>query len=253
MMKTGFSISVILTSSLFAAVAFASPSVDFSSQIEAAISHSDRPANQTERDAGRNPVAVLAFSQIAPGDRVAGLGAGGGYFSRLLSALVGDEGHVYTQNPPVWIKNYADMFVPGLESLAADRKNVSVITVKLDHLGFDNASLDAVFMGLIYHDTALLDVDRSKMNLEILRVLKPGGILLITDHHAKSGSGISQSQSLHRIDSDLVLSEVLAAGFVLDAQSDALRFVNDDRSKMVFDPEIRGKTDRFVYRFRKPE
>ncbi len=218
--------------------------------IAAAMAAPDRPEKETERDAARQPEKVLAFSQIKHGDRVADLGAGGGYFTRLISGVVGDDGHVYAQNPPIWIAQYKTV-EPAIKALAKDRANVEVHTAKFNDLGFDNNSLDAVTMALIYHDAALILPDRTAMNAQIYAALKPGGVLLITDHHARQGSGIETTDTMHRIDAALVRREVEAAGFTLEAQSDALHFASDDRSKIVFDPSVRGKTDRFVYRFRK--
>ncbi len=224
---------------------------DMSAQIATALAATDRSERQVKRDAARQPAPVLAFSTIQTGDVVADLGAGGGYFSRLLSTLVGPDGSVLMQNPPDWIEKYGKNLLPALETVRADRPNISTVNVKFDDLQLEAGSLDAVTMMLIYHDVVLLPADRAAMNQQIFAALKPDGVFLITDHRALDGSGEAAADPLHRIDASLVRAEIEAAGFVLDAQSDALHFAEDDHTINVFQPEIRGKTDRFVYRFRK--
>jgi len=223
---------------------------EVSKTVAAAMAAPDRPETQVKRDAARNPGAVLTFSTIKPGDMVADLGAGGGYFTRLISGIVGKDGKVIAQNPPEWIEKYKSI-APALEGLTKDRPNVRALTAEFDALGFADNSLDVVTMALIYHDVVLSTADRETMNQEIYAALKPGGVYLITDHYAKEGSKDTMTDALHRIDADMVRAEIEAAGFVLEAQSDVLHHSSDDRSKIVFDPSVRGKTDRFVYRFRK--
>ncbi len=223
---------------------------DLTTNIAASLAMPDRPEADVKRDSARKPADTLKFSAIGPGDVVADLGAGGGYYTRLLSALVGPDGRVIAQNPPSWVENFKSI-KPGLEKLTADRANVTTLSAKMDDLGFDPGSLDAVTMMLIYHDTVNLGADRNNMLTGIYAALKPDGVFLVTDHHALTGTGTEATNTLHRIDADVVMTEALAAGFVLLAQSDTLQFTNDDRKLIVFDPAIRGKTDRFVYLFGK--
>jgi len=219
--------------------------------IAAAIAATDRVEAETSRDATRRPAEVLAFSQIEPGSRVMDLGAGSGYMTRLLSSLVGAEGHVTAQNPQNWIDRFQAV-EPNITALAAARENVDAVVVEFDDLGVEPGSLDAVTMGLIYHDTANLPVDRSVMNAGIFTALRSGGLLLISDHHAEEGSGVDATDTHHRIDAALVMEEVTAAGFVLEGSLESLRNSEDPHDISVFDPAIRGQTDRFVYLFRKP-
>ncbi len=239
---------IIFTALLIPGVASANPAI--AERIETALAAPDRPERQTQRDAARQPAKVLAFSTIKPGDAVADLGAGGGYFTQLISSIVGENGTVIAQNPPEWVEKYKSI-APALEILTKDRANVQALTAGFDALGFDDASLDVVTMALIYHDVVLATADRTTMNADLFTALKPGGVLLITDHYATDGSGDTTIDDLHRIDAAMVRAEVEAAGFILDGQSDALSHPDDDRTKNVFDPAVRGKTDRFVYRFRK--
>lgn len=224
---------------------------DHSAAISAAIASTTRPESFTERDSWRHPQEVLAFSGIKPGDHVADLGAGGGYYSELLSLLVGPDGSVILQNPPAWIEKYGKGMLPPLQANLARHANISRKDAPFDDLGLAPGSLDAVTMMLIYHDVNNLPADRAKMNREIYAALKPGGKLLITDHHAETGSGVRDTDTLHRIDAATVRKEVEAAGFTLAAQSDVLANKDDDHSKSIFDPAIRYHTDRFVYVFKK--
>ena len=114
--------------------------------------------------------------------------------------------------------------------------------------------LDVVFMGEEYHDFTIprFGVDVAAMNRRVFEVLKPGGLYVILDHQAADGAGISVSGSLHRIEAAELRRQVEAAGFVFDGESSAVRVPSDDHSLSVFDASIRGRTDRFVYRFRKP-
>jgi predicted methyltransferase len=248
-MKLSKPILAILLAGALVACSSVIPAPDMSAQIAGAVTASDRPEADVQRDEARHPAAMLAFSTIKTGDVVADLGTGGGYFARLLSSVVG-SGEVYAQNPPFWIENLKG-FDEKIQALAGERSNVKRLAAKFDDLGFAPNSLDAVTMMMIYHDVTLLDTDRAKMNADLYAALKPGGVLLITDHHAASGTGATMADSLHRIDAETVMSEVLAAGFVLKAQSDMLSHPDDSRELMVFDPSIRGKTDRFVYLFEK--
>ncbi len=228
-----------------------SPAVDASAAaITAAVTSAGRPAEDRARDSDRKPDAILRFFEITPGQRVAELMTGRGYYAELLSRVVGSKGAVIAQNNAFVVKRFADE--PLNERLAnPELANVNRVDAELADPGLPN-ELDAVLMILFYHDTYWQEIDRRAMNRAVFDALKPGGLYGIVDHHAEAGSGSRDVKSLHRVDAELVKREILAAGFEFDAESDGLRHPEDDRSANVFDAGIRGRTDRFVFRFRKP-
>jgi predicted methyltransferase len=233
------------------------PSPEDEQALRAAIATEERPADDRARDEARKPYEVLRFFDIRPGMHVADLGAGFGYLSEIMARTVGPEGRVYLQNSPLVIERFAAK--PLGERLARlDMPHIQRLDSEFDELGLPTGELDAVIMVLFYHDTLWMpktaggNIDRAKMNRAIFDALKPGGVFGVIDHHAQDGSRDRDVNTIHRIDAALVKEEILAAGFELDAESDMLRHPDDDRTKNVFDPSLRGHTDQFVYRFRKP-
>jgi predicted methyltransferase len=221
--------------------------------IEAALADASRPDEQRLLDVDRHPAEVLAFAGLEHGWRVADIAPGGGYYSRVLSTAVGEEGHVYAFNP-AWV---AERFASGnaaLGELADSRANMTRVVDTIEN--FDRAidePLDAAFLVLFYHDTGHDGTDRAAMNQSIYDALRPGGVFIVIDHHAPDGSGLTFVNDTHRIDAQLVRDEVMAAGFVLEAESDMLANPEDDRTRSVFDEGLRRHTDRFAFRFRKPD
>jgi len=218
--------------------------------IALAVAHADRPDLDRQRDADRKPAEVLAFFGIKPGMKVADIMTGSGYYTELLSRVVGPEGRVYGVNTQPLMDVYgkqleARITKPGLE-------NITLITRALEDPGLPEG-LDAVLLIRFYHDFVWLNVRRMDFNRAVLKVLKPGGVYGVIDHHARAGSGIDDVR-LHRIDAELVKTEILAAGFVLDATSDILSHPEDthDWAIMADNSVRRDKTDRFILRFRKP-
>jgi predicted methyltransferase len=244
-MKTqtrAFVVAWLLSLSTFAAA---------QTELEAILADEARPAEDRARDEGRNPERVLNFFDIGPGDHVADLFAGGGYWTRILVPLVGAEGKVYSGNNPF----YTEFFREAFDALLAEDKFANVVRVdgRADALPLPaDASLDAVLIVNAYHDLWLTDENRDTMNRAIFAALKPGGVLGIIDHDAAAGAGVSGVESLHRIEMQVVIDEVRRAGFMLADEGNFLRNPEDDHSKSVFDPAVQGKTDRFVLRFEKP-
>ncbi len=223
--------------------------------IRAAVDAPDRSAADRALDAGRHPVDMLVFFNVRPGMRVAELGAGTGYTTELLARAVGPKGVVYAQNDKFILDRFAEG--PWSERLQKPvMKNVVRVDREFDDpLPPEAHDLDAVFMILFYHDTVWLKTDRAKMNHAVFQALKRGGIFAIVDHSAKPGTGLSDVQTLHRIEEATLRQEIEAAGFHISASSDALRNRSDPRdwnASPLAAGERRGTSDRFMLAFVKP-
>ena len=206
------------------------------------LTNPDRPANERELDAARKPHEVMAFYGVKQGDRVADLWAGRGYYTAIISEIVGPQGIVYTVNP-----NSRDEINQRWKS--AKFANVRVADGPFDKLALpQDGSLDLVLIHLNYHDLA--PEARGPMNKRILASLKRGGIYAVVDHSAKDGSGNEANKTLHRIDKFQVLKEVGEAGFNLAKEGNMLRKPEDARDFNV--NKERNKDDRFVLAFQKP-
>lgn len=219
----------------------AAPSLDY----QAILADPIRPEADRVRDADRKPAEIVAFAGVRPGDKVAELAPGGGYFTRVLSGVVGPEGRIYAM---------AGRPSPALQALAAARPNVLVTVAEPGTIPAPEP-VDVVWTTLNYHDFKNAKVGTgdgaAAINAAAYRALKPGGVYFIVDHEAAPGTGAGATSTLHRIESAVVKREVEAAGFRLDAESDLLRHPADDHSAKVQETGIRGKTDQFVLRFRK--
>jgi predicted methyltransferase len=222
--------------------------------IAAALSDPARPSADMVRDEMRLPGQVLTFAGVRPGAKIADLIPGGGYFTRILSKAVGPRGHVYAYVPDELTK--LAKREPAVTAIARNPayKNVSVILNTLPNFSAPE-KLDLVFTAQNYHDMHdkfMGPADLSVVNRQIFKALKPGGTYLVLDHSAQPGSGLRDTETLHRIDAETVKREVTAAGFIFEGESRVLRDSGDKRTLSVFDPSIRGKTDQFIYKFRKP-
>lgn len=233
------------------AAASGKTAADYATVIDA----QDRDPEDRTLDVGRHPAEMLAYYGIAPGMRVAELGAGGGYTSELLARAVGPTGVVYGQNAKGILDRFAEK--PWSARLAKPvMKNVVRLNREFDDpFPSDVHDLDAVLIVLFYHDTVWLNVDRQKMNQAVLAALRPGGTYGIVDHSARDGSGVSDVQTLHRIEEKNVKDEVTAAGFKFVGEADFLRNSGDTRD-WSDSPRVagdrRGTSDRFVLKFQKP-
>ncbi|HTK72703.1 MAG TPA: methyltransferase [Croceibacterium sp.] len=242
-----FAAAFALTTAGFAISAAAQ---DATAAITAAVADPMRPAADTARDANRKPAQILAFVGVKPGDTVVELMPGGGYFTRILAKTVGPKGHVYAVVPSGFANRPGAM--DGLNALAAQYPNVTITATDLSSFKVAQPA-DVVWTSENYHDfhngpTANIP----GLNAAAFAALKPGGVYYIEDHAAAKGAGVTTTSTLHRIDPAAAISEVEAAGFKLDGQSDLLANPDDPHDKAVFDPSIRGKTDKFALRFRKP-
>jgi len=221
-----------------------------------AVADSSRPAADTERDANRKPAETLAFAGVEPGQQIAELLPGAGYFTRIMSKVVGPSGHIYALVPAPSPNAPASTpdFAARIKAVAADPgyANVTVVSEPFAQLKTP-VPVDLVWTSLNYHDLHNLPgLDITVFNQMVFEALKPGGIYFILDHASEPGAGSSVTSSLHRIDPETVKREVLAAGFVFVGSSDLLRQPGDPHTARVFDPVIRGHTDQFILKFKKP-
>jgi len=248
----------VLAASMIAVVTLIAPPAraKVPDAIAAAVADANRPDTDKQRDGNRKPAETLAFAGVKPGDQVAELLPGGGYFTRLFSKVVGPSGHVYALVPAPSPNAPADMpdFAARVKAIAADPNysNVSVVVEPFSQLKAP-VPVDLVWTSQNYHDLHNFPgLDVTVFNQMVFDALKPGGIYLILDHEAEPGSGARDTATLHRIDEETVKKEVLAAGFVLAGSSDLLRQPGDPHAVKVFDPSVRGRTDQFILKFRKP-
>jgi predicted methyltransferase len=245
--------AIAVALAIFAGIAVAA-SEKASANIAAAVADPARPEADRARDANRKPAECLTFAGVKPGDRVADLIPGGGYFTRLFSVAVGPKGYVYAYLPS---DLDAHMKKPSpVLALAADPhySNISVIHAPVAKFVAPE-KLDIVWTSQNYHDlhdTFFGPADIPAVNKAIYDALKPGGVYIVLDHAAEPGSGLRDTDTLHRIDEAAVKKEVEAAGFKLVAESNILRNPADPHTAKVFDSAIRGRTDQFILKFRKP-
>jgi len=221
--------------------------------IQSAIADASRPQADLAQDATRKPADMLALAGVRRGMTVGDLFPGAGYFTRLFSIMAGPGGRVIAQVPQEQASRMPRALAR-IGEVAAEPARGNVV-VSGDPLlkPLAAASVDVVWTSLNYHDIADMGVDISAFNKAVYDALKPGGAFIVIDHRAAPGSGRRDTKTLHRIDAASVRSEVEAAGFVLDRQSQVLANPADDHTLRVFDPAIRGRTDQFAFRFRKPE
>jgi predicted methyltransferase len=215
-----------------------------------------RPADQMSADAQRKPAAVIAFLGLKPGDRVADFMPGEAYFTRLFSDVVGDKGRVYAVLSAEMERHCKPEEFAGTHVVERDASYRNVRVSSLPVMKFATPErVDAVFTAQNYHD--LHDemnegADVVAVNRAVFAALRPGGVYVVLDHVAEAGSGIRDTERLHRIDPAAIRREAEAAGFVFEGQNDVLRNPADDHATLVFDPSIRGRTDQVILKFRKP-
>ncbi|MGQ9425514.1 class I SAM-dependent methyltransferase [Gilvimarinus sp. F26214L] len=219
--------------------------------IRAAIDSSQRKAEDKERDAGRKPAEVLAFLGVEPGMTALDVMASGGWYTEVLSFAVGEDGTVYAHNTPAFLQFRDGAYDKALdERLEGGRlQNVTRVNKDFDDLGLEN-EVDVAISALNFHDIYNRDPEAAvDMLKNIKKALKPGASFGLIDHDGKPGA---DNASLHRMTKEQAIDAAEKAGFEVTA-SDLLANPDDDHTAMVFAPEMRGKTDRFLLKLTKPE
>jgi predicted methyltransferase len=225
--------------------------------ISGAVADKSRPEADTQRDAERKPAETLAFAGVVPRATVIELIPGGGYYTRLLSKLVGPKGHLYALVPaprPDAAPDAPDRTLP-IKAIAAASGygNISLLVQPIRTLQLPSQA-DLVWTSNNYHDVKNVPgIDMLAFNKSVFNALKPGGHYLVIDHAAAADAPADVTETLHRIRAETVKEEALAAGFVLEGESGVLHNATDGHDLKVFDPAIRGKTDQFVLKFVKPK
>ncbi len=211
------------------------------------VAAADRSDEDRKTDERRKPATLLSFAGVKPGMAILDIGAGAGYTTELLARAAGPSGKVWGHNSQQMI----DRFVKtAFDDRAKGLKGVKIIKHVAefdDPVPPDAPPLDIVTIILIYHDTAYLPVDRAKMLFRLYTALKPGGVVIVTDHSAKEGEGISVVKTLHRIEEATLVKEMKAAGFKLVASSNAWRNPEDPRTEAFF--KMKTHTDQFALKF----
>jgi len=246
-MKPILHLSIVAAALILGPTASAkSPASPRDGQFASVLADPLRPTADVARDVDRKPAELMAFAGVRRGMKIVELAPGGGYFTRLLTGAVGPHGKVFA---------VAAKPSPALLELAGQRASLSVVTAEPGKIPVAD-QVDLVWTTLNYHDfknskLPVGDVAQA-LNAEAFRVLKPGGTYLIVDHEAAAGAGVTQTSTLHRIEDSIVWREVQAAGFILDGESNLLRHPADNHTAKVQETGIRGKTDQFILKFRKP-
>lgn len=251
-------LALVVTLGFAGAIAPAFGATDPCGAATRAVASPTRPAADLVRDPLRKPVDVLCFFDIAEGSHVLDLFSGSGYYTEIVSHLVGAGGDVVAHNNAAYLSFQKDQITERYKD--GRLANVRELHAEANELSLAPGTFDAVLLILAWHDVYYISEDGSwptidgpKLLAEIMKGLKPGGMVGVVDHTAETGSPSSTGTTLHRIDPARLRRDFETAGFVFDGESDALRNPDDDRTKPMYDETIRGKTDRIIYRFRKAQ
>lgn len=242
---------LLLTCAAFAPLAADAASPNLNAIIARAVADPARPAGYRAADRYRKPAQTLAFAGVRPGMTVGEFYPGGGYFTRMLSDVVGPTGHIYAIENAGWndaVKDDRAMLAEG------KWKNVSLDVKPFGTVSFPKP-LDLAWVTQNYHDLKILKygkVNTVAFDRAVYAALKPGGMFFILDHQGAAGLTLADIEKLHRINRDVVVREVTSAGFRLIAEGKFLRRSSDDHSKPIFDPSVRGLTDQYALKFVKP-
>ena len=249
-----FAVAVAASGTLFSAGAAWSERTP-PPNLGAAVSDAARPQTDKDRDPERKPLEVMEFIRIKTGQTVVDLMPGGGYFTRLFSVAVGPMGKVYAFLPSEMAK-FSKTPVPASGSSPDPaHPNVTLLVAPIAQFAMPEP-VDVIWTSQNYHDLHdpfMGPADITQFNKAVFNALKPGGEFVVLDHAAPDGSGLAATNTTHRIDAAVVKKEVTAAGFIYEGESKVLRNPADPRTALVFDKSIRGHTDQFIYKFRKPK
>ena len=218
---------------------------------EAIVAAPDRTDGDRQADQRRQPVKMLAFTGVQPGMKVLDMEASGGYSTELLARAVGPTGIVYAQDSAAVIERFVKDKFDIRAQRPAMKNVVHVIRDFDDPIPPEVSNLDLITFFFAYHDITYMQVDRAVMNRKMFASLKPGGFLIIADHSARPGDGITVAKTLHRIEESTLRQEIEAAGFKLVAEADFLRHPEDPRDQKVFQPTV--PNDEFVLKYQKPK
>lgn len=232
------------------------PATAGATEVQALLAAPERKAEDRQRDQRDKAAELIAFMNLKPGDQVVDVFAGGGYWSELFAAAVGPTGNVLVHNN----KAYRTFVGPDVHKRFHNKPlpQVSLHDREVDDLDLTPASQDVIFMGLSFHDLYFVDaaqgwpaIDDQAFMQQLADALVTQGRLIIVDHEAKSGTGVSAAQTLHRIERKAVVERVTSFGFKLTAQSALLENKTDPLDISVFDQRVRGQTSRFILVFEK--
>jgi len=232
--------TILLLTSLFilTSPASASEKVTHANVINQILEAPERPQQDKLRDEARKPADILALVDIKANMKVVDFIAGGGYYTDLFARILNNSGSLYSVKGKLEKRDLSKF------------NNISVLK-ELDLSDLDEP-VDRIFTALNYHDIInKKGFDRQKLLKTIHRKLKDNGYFIVIDHNAAPGVGSSQTKKLHRIENTFVLNEIINAGFILDSSSSALANPNDHFTTDVWQDSTKGKTDRFVFRFKK--
>ena len=222
--------------------------------IAAAVANPDRPDADRIRDADRKPAEDLAFAGVRRGEKIADFIAATGYFSRIFSTAVGPTGHVYAFYPSE-LKNFRPQPLPADgAAIFPQFPNVTAVVTPVNQFATPER-LDMVWISDNYHDLHdpfFKPADMTLIDKAVFNALKPGGIFIVLDYQAQPGSGVRDTNTLHRIDPESVKAEVEAAGFKLVGESDVLHNPDDPHTAPIFAAPLKGRVDQFILKFRKP-